>query len=121
MAYPSYTDTNLNPLVLNYVPDPETFDQMTTDNQINDNEVYLVQEEEEKEIFYATYNETTYEEVVEAYESGKDIIVIYVSTDDSYDNYSLEYRGSLVNVWWSRLPSHGIFLPHNTAPHRYLW
>lgn len=92
MAYPSYTDTNLNPLVLNYVPDPETFDQMTTDNQINDNEVYLVQEEEEKEIFYATYNETTYEEVVEAYESGKDIILTYLESDE------YEYRYNLVGV-----------------------
>ena len=83
MAYPNYSDTNLNPLILNYVPDKVTFDQMENDDRIEEDQLYLIPEDDEEiaGAFFAEYGVTTYDEVVEAINSGKNIITVF-----SYDN-----------------------------------
>lgn len=83
MAYPNYSDTNLNPLILNYVPDKVTFDQMENDDRIEEDQLYLIPEDDEQiaGTFFAEYGITTWDEVVEAIDSGKNIIAVY-----NYDN-----------------------------------
>lgn len=79
MAYPNYSDTNLNPLILNYVPDKVTFDQMENDDRIEEDQLYLIPEDDEQVAgtFFAEYNVTTWDEVVEAIDSGKNVIAVY--------------------------------------------
>lgn len=86
MAYPNYSDTNLNPLILNYVPDKVTFDQMENDDRIEEDQLYLIPEDDEQVVgtFFAEYNVTTWDEVVDAIEAGKNVIAVYNYNNSNY-------------------------------------
>lgn len=104
--------TNVSSLVINKVDTKTTFQNMLTNNQVNENELYFIPStfEEDNEIFKIefTNNEEsiscnkTYSEILEAINNGSLIYTsLKVIVDDNNELYTTNF---LYNIIYSQLP-----------------
>lgn len=71
----------LKQLIINKIPSKDIWNQMDK----NDNEIYLIQEDDASAgVFYAVYGITTFEDLAAAYNGGKQLICIYNNSTVCY-------------------------------------